>query len=76
MEGEGAREGGRGWEGGRGREGEAGREGGGEADREGRECDLMTGIQHERMSTKRSRRESEGLLNNQCTKNGVNLCTV
>ena len=55
-------EGGRGWEGGRGREG------GGEADREGRECDLMTSIQHKRMSTKRSRRESEGLLNNQCTK--------
>ena len=67
------REGGRGREreggGEREREGEGGRErGGGEADREGRGCDLMTSIQHKRMSTKRSRRESEGLLNNECTK--------
>ena len=48
---------------------EGGREKGGEeTDREGRQCDLMISIQHERMSTKRSRRESEGLLNNECTK--------
>ena len=75
--GKGGREGGRGREREGGREGEGesegGREGGrerggGEADREGRECDLMTSIQHKRMSTKRSRRESEGLLNNRCTK--------
>ena len=71
--GRGRGKGGRGREREGGREGEEGREGGrerggGEADREGRECDLMTSIQHEHMSTKKSRRESEGLLNNQRTK--------
>ena len=51
-----------------GRKGEGGRTDGERQDREGRECDLLTSIQHKCMSSKRSRRESNGLLNNQCTK--------